>query len=111
MDVFAKCCYVRSSAQKIRLVANLIRGKNVNLAFNILKYTRKKAAYLINKVLKSAVSNAKHNYNLNINNLKISKIYIDEASLMKRIFPRAKGRIDYIVKRTSHITVFVSDKL
>ncbi len=110
MEVIAKLKYVRSSSYKIRLVANLIRGKKVNIAMNILLFTKKKSAFLIKKVLMSAIANAKNNYNLNIENLWVSKIYVNNGSLIKRIFPRAKGRINYILKRTSHITVFVSNK-
>ncbi len=109
MEIFAKYRYVKSSSQKLRLVANLIRGKNVNLALNILNFTNKKAAVLIRKVLKSALFNAINNKGMQRDILKISKIYIDKATLIKRIFPRAKGRVNYISKRTSHITVFVSD--
>ncbi len=109
MEFYAKCCYVRSSTQKLRLVANLIRNKNVDYALNILKFTSKKAAFLISKVLKSALFNALHNNNVNRGILKVSKIYIDGATLIKRIMPRAKGRVNYIFKRTSHITIFVSD--
>ncbi len=109
MEVYARYCYVKSSFQKLRLVANLIRGKNVDFALNILNFTNKKAALLISKVLKSALYNALHNNNINRNNLKISRIYIDKATLIKRVMPRAKGRVNYISKRTSHITVFISD--
>ncbi len=109
MEVYAKHCYARSSAQKLRLVANLIRGKKASLAVNILIFTRKKAAFLIKKVLISAISNAKHNNGIDINDLIISKVYIDGASSIKRIMPRAKGKTDRILKRTSHITIFVSN--
>ncbi len=109
LEVFSKGNFVRSSAQKLRLVANLIRGKEVNLALNILNYTKKKASYLIKKVLLSAISNAYNNKGINRENiLKISKIYIDSASFTKRIMPRAKGRVNYIIKRTSHINIFIS---
>ncbi len=109
MEVYAKYCYVKSSWQKLRLVANLIRGRNVDFALNVLNFTNKKAALLIRKVLKSALYNALHNNNINRSLLKISKIYVDKATLIKRVMPRAKGRVNYILKRTSHITVFVSD--
>ncbi len=108
IEVFSKLKYVRSSSTKIRLVANLVRGKNVNLALNILSFINKKSAFLIKKVLNSAIYNAVNNNKLNINLLKISKIYIDNGSYMKRIFHRAKGRVNYILKRTSHITLYVS---
>ncbi len=108
MEIFAKYRYVRSSTQKLRLVADLIRGKKVNLALNILKFTNKKASLLIKKVLKSALYNAL-NKGISRDVLRISKIYVDKATLIKRIMPRAKGRVNYILKCTSHITVFVSD--
>lgn len=99
----------RSSPQKIRLVANTIRGKNVSQALEILEHTNKKAAKLIKKTIESAIANAEHNSNLDIDNLKIKKIFINKGPTMKRISPRAKGRADNILKRTSHITVIVSD--
>ncbi len=109
MEVIAKYRYARSSAQKLRLVANLIRGLNVNKALEILKFTNKKASFMIIKVLNSAISNAYSNYGLKIKTLRVSKIYVDKASSFKRVFPRAKGRVNYITKRTSHITIFVSN--
>ncbi len=109
MEVFAKYCYVKSSVRKLKLVADLIRGKNANLALNILHFVNKKAAFLIKKVLNSAIFNAINNKGINRDILKISKIYINNASLVKRIIPRAKGRANYISKRTSHIIIFVSD--
>ncbi len=109
MEVIAKYRYARSSAQKLRLVANLIRGLQVTKALQVLNFTNKKAAILIKKVLYSAIANAVHNYKLKLAQLRISKIYIDGASFSKRILPRAKGRVNYILKRTSHISVFVSN--
>lgn len=99
----------RSSPQKTRIIANIIRGKKATKALEILQYTNKKSAKLIKKVLQSAIANAKHNNNINENELKITKIFIDEGPRIKRILPRAKGRADHIIKRTSHITVVVSD--
>ncbi|UDG81633.1 50S ribosomal protein L22 [Candidatus Profftia lariciata] len=110
METFAKHRHARSSAQKIRLVANLIRGKNVSKALEVLAYTNKKAAGLVKKVLESAIANAEHNNGADIDDLKITKIFVDEGPSMKRIMPRAKGRADRILKRTSHITVVVSDR-
>ncbi len=110
MNILSRGKYIRSSTQKLRLIANLIRGKNVIIAYNILSFINKKSAFLIKKVLKSAISNALHNFGINKDILKISKIYIDNASFLKRINPRAKGRVNYILKRSSHITIIVSDK-
>ena len=102
METIAKHRHARSSAQKVRLVADLIRGKKVSQALDILTYTNKKAAVLVKKVLESAIANAEHNDG--------ADIFVDEGPSMKRIMPRAKGRADRILKRTSHITVVVSDR-
>jgi large subunit ribosomal protein L22 len=92
----------------VRLVADQIRQKPVEDALNILSFSNKKAAVLVRKVLNSAISNAEHNDGLDIDELKVSSICVDEGSTMKRIRPRAKGRANRILKRTSHITVGVS---
>jgi len=110
MEVIAKYLQARASAQKIRLVANLVRKKTVQKALCILDYSPKKAALLIKKVLKSAIANAEHNHGADIDNLKITKIFVNEGTTMKRMMPRAKGRADRILKRTSHITIIVSDR-
>lgn len=109
METIAKCRYIRSSAQKLRLVVNMIRGKKVSQALNILNYTNKKSAFLVKKTLESAVSNAKHNDGLDVDGLKIIKVFVDGGPSMKRMMPRAKGRSDRIIKRTSHLTIVVSD--
>ena len=101
---------VRLSVDKGRLVADLIRGKKVDQALNILTFTQKKAAGIVKKVLESAIANAEHNDGADIDDLKVAKIFVDEGPSMKRIMPRAKGRADRILKRTSHITVVVSDR-
>ncbi|XBC38120.1 MAG: 50S ribosomal protein L22 [Buchnera aphidicola (Floraphis choui)] len=111
METFARHRQARSSAQKIRLVADLIRGQKVSDALNILIYSNKKASILIKKVLQSAIANAEHNNGIDANDLIIKKIFIDEGPTMKRMMPRAKGRSDRILKRTSHITIVVSDHL
>ncbi|AIN47253.1 50S ribosomal protein L22 [Candidatus Palibaumannia cicadellinicola] len=110
METVAKHCHARSSAQKLRLVVELIRDKKVSEALEILTYTNKKAAYLVKKVLESAIANADHNDGADIDHLKIKNIFVDVGPSIKRIMPRAKGRIDHIIKRTSHITVVVSDR-
>lgn len=109
IKTFARYKYARSSSQKLRLVANLIRGKKVSKALDILEYTNKKSAFLIKKTLESAIANAEHNDGADIDILKITKIFVDDGPSTKRIFPRAKGRADRILKRTSHITIVVSD--
>ncbi len=108
MNILSRGCYIKSSCRKLRLVSNLIRGKNVIYALNILNFTNKKASILIKKVLLSGIANAYHNYGINKNFLVISKIYIDHASFSKRIIARAKGRVNYILKKTSHITIYLS---
>lgn len=110
METVARCRYIRSSAQKLRLVVNMIRNKQAVQAIDVLTYTNKKASFLVKKVLQSAIANAKHNDGLNINKLKIIKIVVDNGPSIKRIMPRAKGKSDRIVKRTSHLTIILSDK-
>ncbi|WWP02395.1 MAG: 50S ribosomal protein L22 [Candidatus Dasytiphilus stammeri] len=109
METIARLRKVHSSAQKIRLLANIIRGKKVDEALNILTYNKKKAATIVKKLIASAIANANHNNGIDINQLKISKFLVDNASTVKRLMPRAKGRADRILKRTSHITIVVSD--
>jgi len=109
MEVIAKHTGARISAQKARLVADQIRGKSVGEALNILAFSTKKGAELVKKVLESAIANAEHNEGADIDELHVSAIFVDEGMTMKRIQPRAKGRADRILKRSSHITVKVSD--
>ena len=109
MQVFAKFRYAHISPQKCRLIADVVRGKNVGLALSTLKFMPKKGADLVLKALESAVANAEHNHGADIDELKVSAIQVDAAPLMKRFAARAKGRGNRIVKRTSHITVHVSD--
>src|SRR5574344_1065129 len=111
MEVKAIHKYARSSAQKTRLVADQVRGLPVQKALDLLQFSPRKAAALIRKVLLSAISNAEHNQSLDIDDLVVSKIMVDEGPSLKRIMPRAKGRADRIVKRTSHITVVVADSV
>ncbi len=100
----------RLSAQKARLVADAIRGKQVDEALNILAFSGKKGADIMKKVLESAIANAEHNNGADVDELKVSTVFVDEGMTMKRIRPRAKGRADRIFKRTCHITVKVSEK-
>ncbi len=109
MQVIAKTRYARISPQKARLVADQVRGLPVEEALNLLQFSNKKAAHLIRKTLESAISNAEHNEGADVDELKIKAIYVDEGPTLKRIRPRAKGRANRILKRTSHITVAVSD--
>ncbi len=109
MQTFAKLRYAHISPQKCRLVADVIRGQNVGLALSTLRYMPKKGADLMLKALESAVANAEHNHGADIDELKVSRVEIDAAPLQKRFAARAKGRGNRIVKRSSHITVHVSD--
>jgi large subunit ribosomal protein L22 len=109
MEVVAKLKGARLSAQKARLVADQIRGKAVEEALQLLSFSPKKGADLIKKVLNSAIANAEHNEGADVDELKVSTIFVDEGTTMKRIRPRAKGRADRIFKRSCHITVIVAD--
>jgi len=109
METYAKLLNARISPQKCRLVADMVRGKPVGLALSTLKFMPKKGADLVLKVLESAIANAEHNHNADIDALKVSKIHVDTAAVLKRFHARAKGRGNRIVKRNSHITVYVAD--
>ncbi|GAB4351279.1 MAG: 50S ribosomal protein L22 [Methylohalobius sp. ZOD2] len=109
MEVAAKLRYARVSAQKCRLTANQIRGLSVDQALEILRFSNKKAAALVRKVLESAIANAEHNEGLDVDELKVSTIQVDEGPTMKRFKARAKGRASQILKRTCHITVKVAE--
>ena len=110
MEVQAKLRGAKMSAQKARLVADQIRGKSVESALDILQFSSKKGADIIKKVLESAIANAEHIDGADVDELKISTIFVDEGMTMKRIRPRAKGRADRILKRSCHITVKVAEK-
>jgi large subunit ribosomal protein L22 len=109
MQTFSKMRYAHISPQKCRLIADVVRGKRVGLALSTLRFMPKKGAELVLKTLESAVANAEHNHGADIDELKISGIQVDAAPLQKRFAARAKGRGTRIVKRSSHITVHVSD--
>jgi large subunit ribosomal protein L22 len=109
METFAKYKYAHISPQKCRLIADLVRGKRVGPALSELRFMPKKGAELVLKALESAVANAEHNHGADIDELKVSRIEVDVAPLQKRFQARAKGRGARIVKRSSHITVHVSD--
>lgn len=102
--------FIRISPRKARQVIDLIRGKDVAEAFAILRFTPHKATESVNKVLKSAVANAEHNFEMNADQLFVKEAYIDPGPTLKRIMPRARGSADVIKKRSSHITVVVSEK-
>ena len=110
MEVAAKLKGAKLSAQKARLVADQIRGKNVGEALDILNFSTKKGAHVVRKLLESAIANAEHNEAADVDELSVAKVFVDEGLTMKRIRPRAKGRADRILKRTCHITLAVADK-
>jgi len=109
MEVSASLKGARISAQKARLIADQIRGKQVGDALDLLNFSTKKAAHLVMKLLESAIANAEHNDGADVDDLAVSKIFVDEGTTMKRIRPRAKGRADRIFKRSCHITLEVAD--
>ena len=110
MQVGARLKGAKISAQKARLVADQIRGKEVGVAIDILNFSTKKGAHIVKKLLESAIANAEHNEGADVDELRVTKIYVDEGLTMKRIRPRAKGRADRILKRTCHITLAVADE-
>jgi large subunit ribosomal protein L22 len=109
MQVAAKLKYARISPQKCRLIADLVRGKPVGLALNTLRFTPKKGARLVRKVLESAIANAENNLSADVDELKVEKVTIDAAPMFKRFHARAKGRGNRILKRNSHIVITVGD--
>ncbi|MDY6863547.1 MAG: 50S ribosomal protein L22 [Thermodesulfobacteriota bacterium] len=109
MGLKAKVKYLRISPTKARLVADLVRGKRIDSALNILMATPKKAAGIIVKVIKSAVANASQNKSIDVDNLYIKKIFVDGGPVLKRFRPRAMGRATRIRRRTSHITVILEE--
>ncbi|CUH95154.1 hypothetical protein P22_1224 [Propionispora sp. 2/2-37] len=110
MEVKAIARHIRIAPRKIRIVMDLIRGKNVGEAFAILKFTPKVGAEVVEKVLKSAVANAEHNNDMNADNLYIAAAYVDQGPTLKRIHPRSRGQAFKILKRSSHVTVVVKER-
>lgn len=110
MEARAIAKYVRMSSMKVGVVLDLVRGKNVNEAFAILKYTPRDAAVVVNKLLKSAVANAENNLDINKDSLYISEAYACEGPTLKRFQPHAQGRAFRINKRSSHITLVVKER-
>ncbi len=110
IETAARLKMARISPQKARLVADQVRGLEVEKALEVLTFSPKKAARIVKKVLESAIANAENNEGADIDELKVSTIYVDQGPVFKRIQARAKGRANRIVKRTSHITVCVSDQ-
>ena len=110
MQAKAHAKNVRISPRKVKLVIDLIRGKQVGEAIAILRHTPKAASPVVEKLLNSAIANAEHNYQMDVNKLVIEQVYANEGPTMKRFRPRAMGRASRINKRTSHITIVVSEK-
>ncbi len=110
MEVAARLRFARISPQKCRLVADQIRGLPVDKALNVLAFSPKKGAVILKKVLESAIANAEHNEGADVDELRVVRIFVDQGPTLKRVMPRAKGRANRILKRTSHITVAVGEK-
>lgn len=108
MQVSAHLKNANISAQKMRLVADMIRGLDVEKAIGVLAFCQKKAAKIVKKVLESAIANAENNEGADVDELHVSTIYVDEGPVQKRIKPRAKGRADRILRRSCHLSVIVS---
>lgn len=110
MEAKAHAKFIRIAPRKVRLVIDLIRGKQVGEAISILRHTPKAASPVVEKLLNSAIANAEHNYSLDPNSLIVTQAYVNEGPTMKRFRPRAMGRASRINKRTSHITLVLSEK-
>ena len=110
MEAKAYLKYVRISPRKMKIVLDLIRGKDTDTAMAILKNTNKMACEPLAKLLKSAIANAEHNFNMNADNLYVSECFVCPGPTLKRIQPRAQGRAFQILKRTSHVTLAVKEK-
>ncbi|MFO8191770.1 MAG: 50S ribosomal protein L22 [Bacillota bacterium] len=110
MEAKAQSRYVRLAPRKVRAVVDLIRNKDLDEALSILRYTPRRAASVVAKVVNSAAANAENNLELNRGTLYIDRAYVDEGPTMKRVQPRARGRRFLILKRTSHITVVVKER-
>jgi len=102
--------FTRQAPRKMRLVADQIRGKSVEKALNILAFSEKESAEVLKKVLESAIANAEHNDNADIDELKIIEICVDQGPTLKRMMPRARGRADRLLKPTSHVTITVAEQ-
>ena len=110
MEAKAYLRHVRIAPRKVQIVLNLIRGKDVKVAQAILEQTPKSASEYLMKLLKSAVANADHNFNMDVNNLYVAECFVCPGPTMKRMRPRAKGSAARILKRTSHITLSLKEK-
>lgn len=109
MQATAVAKSVRIAPRKVGLVIDLIRGKNVQEAIAILQHTQRGASPVVEKALNSAIANAEHNYEMDPDNLLISEAFVNEGTTLKRFRPRAQGRATKINKRTSHVTIVVTE--
>ena len=110
MEAKAVSKYVRMSPRKVRQVMNLVRGKNVDEALTILKFTPKAASEVIGKTIKSAAANAENNFDMDRDELYVAAAYVDPGPTLKRLLPRMRGMADRILKRTCHVTVIVMER-
>ncbi len=110
MEAKAYLRNVRIAPRKVQIVLNLIRGKDVKLAQAILQQTPKSASEYLEKLLKSAIANADHNFNMDVNNLYVAECFVCPGPVMKRVRPAAKGSAHRVLKRTSHITLTLKEK-
>jgi large subunit ribosomal protein L22 len=110
MEARAVSRHVRMSAQKVRLVVDLVRGKRVEDALNILDYTPKRAARVVAKTVRSVLANAQNTQSVDVDRLFIKRVFVDGGATWKRFTPRAQGRATPILKRTCHITVIVDER-
>ena len=110
MEARAQATYVRISPRKVKIVLDLIRNKPADVAMAIIKNTPKAACEPLEKLLKSAMANADHNFSMDVNNLYVAECFVCPGPIMKRIRPRAQGRAYHVFKRTSHITLVLKEK-
>lgn len=110
MEAKAIARHIRIAPRKIRVVIDLIRGKNIGEAYAILKYTPKVGAEVLLKVLQSAIANAENNNDMNSDKLYVAAAYVDQGPTLKRIHPRSRGQAFKILKRSSHVTVVVQER-
>ena len=110
MEAKAVAKFVRIAPRKVRVVMDLVRGKNVADAYAILKFTPKAGADVVEKVLCSAVANAENNFEMDMEKLYVKTAFVDQGPTMKRIHPRSRGQAFKILKRTSHVTIVVDEK-
>ena len=110
MEAKAIARHIRIAPRKIRIVMDLIRGKNIGDAYSILKYTPKIGSEILLTVLESAVANAEHNCDMNSDKLYVASAYVDQGPTLKRIHPRSRGQAFKILKRSSHVTIIVQER-